>query len=119
MIVDATGKSVVVEFVDGQLRPTRTKECWQICTNHELCGKSEDENCQCCSRYKLASAELTDLHAKGDANDVMKIMQSVSKANHTMWSSVYDLTTGDFEIAYRQHFDDVYRDRLGKVLAIR
>jgi hypothetical protein len=119
MIADATGKSVVVEFIDGQLRPTSTKECWQICTNHELCGKSEDENCQSCGRYKLAAAELTELHAKGDGNDVMKIMQSVSKTDHTMWSTVYDLTTGDFEIAYRQHFDDVYRDRLGKVIAIR
>ena len=115
MIADATGKSVVVEFIDGQLKPTTTHENWQICTNHQICGKSEAENCKSCGRYKLASAELTDLHANGDASDVMKVMQSVSKSDRTMWSSVYDLTTGDFEIAYRRHFDDVYRDRLGKI----
>lgn len=119
MIADATGKSVVVEFIDGQLRPTTTHENWQICTNHELCGKSEEENCKSCGRYKLASAELTELHANGDAGDVMRVMQSVSKSDRTMWSSVYDLTTGDFEIAYRRHFDDVYRDQLGKRAANR
>lgn len=112
MIADATGKSVVVEFIDGQLKPTTTHENWQICTNHELCGKSEEENCTSCSRYKLASGELNELHANGDANDVMKIMQSVSKTDRTMWSSVYDLTTGDFEVAYRQHYDRPFQDHI-------
>ena len=112
MIADATGRSVIVEFVDGQIKPTPTHESWQICTNHQIFGKSDAENCQCCSRYNLASAELTDLHGKGNATDVMKIMQSVSKANWTMWSSVYDLSSGDFEVAYRQHYDIPYFDRL-------
>jgi hypothetical protein len=112
MIADATGKSVVVEFIDGQLRPTTTHESWQICTNHQICGKSEAENCTACGRYKLASAELTELHANGDANAVMKIMQSVSKTDHTMWSSVYDLTTGEFDIVYRQHYENQFEDHI-------
>jgi hypothetical protein len=112
MIADARGKSVVVEFIDGQLKPTATRKSWQICTNHQICGKTEAENCEACGRYKLASSELTDLHESGDANDVMKIMQSVSAADRTMWSSVYDLTTGSFEVAYRRHFDKPYVDQL-------
>ena len=112
MIADATGRSVVVEFVDGKIKPTPTHESWQICTNHQIYGKSNAENCQCCSRYNLASAELTDLHGKGNTTDVMKIMQSVSKSNWTMWSSVYDLSSSDFEVAYRQHYDIPYVDRL-------
>jgi hypothetical protein len=112
MIADATGKSVVIEFIGGQLKPTTTNECWQICTNHELCGKTEEENCQSCGRYKLASAELTDLRSIGDAQDVMKIMKSVSKTDRTMWSSVYDLTTGDFEFAYRQQYDVPFQDHI-------
>jgi hypothetical protein len=118
MIADASGKSVVVEFIDGQLKPTTTHENWQICTNHQICGKSEVENCQSCGRYELASAELADLRAIGDADDVMKVMQSISKTDWTMWSSVYNLTTGEFEIAYRRHFDNVYRDRLDEMSSI-
>jgi penicillin V acylase-like amidase (Ntn superfamily) len=112
MIADATGKSIVVEFIDGQLKQTTTRENWQICTNHELCGKSEQENCQSCSRYKLASGELAGLHANADASDVMKVMQSVSKTDRTMWSSVYDLSSREFRIAYRQHYDNLYRDQI-------
>jgi hypothetical protein len=110
MIADAVGKSVVVEFIDGQLKSTSRHENWQICTNHELCGKSEEENCKSCERYKLASAELTGLHAIGGASEVMKVMQSISKTERTMWSSVYDLTSGEFDIAYRQHYDKPYSD---------
>jgi choloylglycine hydrolase len=112
MIADATGKSVVVEFIDGELRPTTTRENWQICTNHQICGKSEEENCTSCSRYKLASAELTEFRENGDAKDVMKIMESVSKTDHTMWSSVYDLTTGELDFAYRQHYEKPYVEHL-------
>lgn len=112
MIADAHGKSAVIEFIDGKLQPTITHESWQVCTNHQITGKSELENCEACGRYKLASTELTDLHAKGGANDVMKIMQSVSKPESTMWSSVYDLTTGDFDFAYRRHYDQPYADHL-------
>jgi predicted choloylglycine hydrolase len=119
MIADAHGKSAVVEFIDGKLQPTTTHESWQICTNHQICGKTEAQNCEACGRYKLASGELTELHAKGDANQVMKIMQSVSKTDRTMWSSVYDLTTGDFELAYRRHFDDIYRDGLARISSNR
>ena len=35
-----------------------------------------------------------------------------SNTDTTMWSSVYDLTTGEFEIAYRQQYEEPFRDRL-------
>ncbi len=114
MIADATGKSEVVEFIDGELKPTTTAANWQVCTNHQLSGKSPLENCEHCSRFKLASAELTDLHGKAGAADVMNIMQSVSKSNWTMWSSVYDLSTGDFNVAYRRHYEQPYADHLSE-----
>lgn len=119
MVADARGKSAVVEFIDGKLQPTVTDESWQVCTNHQICGKTKAQNCEACGRYKTASTELTGLHAKGDAQHVMKIMQSVAQPSRTMWSSVYDLTSGNFEIAYRRHFDDVYHDRLAESPQVR
>jgi hypothetical protein len=112
MIADASGKSQIVEFLDGQLKTTPAHDSWQICTNHQISGKNEAENCSACDRYRQASAELTGLHGYGDATDVMKIMQSISKPNWTMWSSVYDLTSGEFHLAYRRHYEIPYEDRL-------
>jgi hypothetical protein len=115
MIADASGKSTVVEFIDGQVKPTTTHENWQVCTNHQLCNRTEAENDKNCSRYLTASGELANLHGDGNADDVMKVMQSVSKSGRTMWSSVYDLTSGNFEIAYRQQYDHPYQDHIPTV----
>jgi hypothetical protein len=35
----------------------------------------------------------------------MDIMASVSKENWTMWTSLYELTSGEFRVAYRRQYD--------------
>lgn len=114
LIGDAAGKSAVIEFIDGELKPTTTQENWQVCTNHQLCDKCEADSDQCCERYHIASDELAAISGRTDVGDVMKVMESV-KQTSTMWSSVYDLTTGDFSIAYRQHYDEPYLGTLSKL----
>jgi hypothetical protein len=113
MIADAAGKSAVVEYIDGKIEVTPAAENWQVCTNHQIRGKTEEENDQCCDRYHTASDGLAELSAAGGADDVMQIMESVSKEGWTMWSSVYNLTDREFCVAYRRHFDKPYLDRLG------
>ena len=44
MIADATGRSVVVEFVASEVRVTESTESWQVCTNHLICDKTEEQN---------------------------------------------------------------------------
>lgn len=112
MIADATGKSAVVEFIDGKMEITTTKESWQVCTNHQICGTSEEDNDKSCDRYLTASDELAKLSASAGTDDVMRIMESVSKENWTMWTSVYDLSSGKFRVTYRRHFDNQYVDSL-------
>jgi predicted choloylglycine hydrolase len=104
MIADADGKSAVVEFIDGKMEVTSTQENWQVCTNHQICGTSEERSDQTCDRYRTASDQLARMSGSDDADDVMRIMQSVSKEKWTMWSSVYDLTGRTFRIAYRRHY---------------
>jgi Acyl-coenzyme A:6-aminopenicillanic acid acyl-transferase len=112
MIADATGKSAVVEFLDGNIVATTTQENWQVCTNHQISGKSEDENDRTCSRYRTASDQLAALTSAAGAADVMQVMQAVAQPNWTMWSSVYELSTGELQFAYRQHFGESYQDGL-------
>jgi penicillin V acylase-like amidase (Ntn superfamily) len=114
LIADASGKSAVVEFIDGELKPTRADETWQVCTNHQISGKSEAENDDRCERYHTASDELAAMKGHASTDDVMKVMQSVQQKT-TMWSSVYDLSSGDFRVAYRQSYGNVYSDRLSDI----
>jgi hypothetical protein len=112
MIADATGKSAIVEFIDGRIEVTPTKENWQVCTNHQICGLKEEENDECCVRYRHASEQLARSSAAADVDAVMRVMESISKDGWTMWTSVYDLSAGEFCVAYRRHFDKPYRGNL-------
>ena len=37
---------------------------------------------------------------------------SISVDDWTMWTNVYNFTTGEFRVAYRRNYDDVYADCL-------
>jgi hypothetical protein len=112
MIADAAGKSAVIEFIDGEVKPTTTHENWQVCTNHQICGNTEDENDEKCKRYQTASSELVDMQGDVSPKDMMHVMESV-KQDTTMWSSVYDLSTGEFSVAYRREYERLYSDSIG------
>jgi hypothetical protein len=43
-----------------------------------------------------------------DSTNMMKIMSSISVENWTMWTSVYNLATGEFQVAYRRKYQELY-----------
>jgi hypothetical protein len=112
LIADAAGKTAAVEFLDGRVTVTGTGETWQVSTNHRLAGKSEAENDQACWRYRKASDRVAALDGELDVTGMLDVMASVSVKDWTMWTSVYNLTTGEYEIAYRRRFDDAFPGRL-------
>jgi hypothetical protein len=112
LIADASGKSVVVEFIDGKLQVTPAGESWQVCTNDQIFGATEKQCDERCQRYRTASDQLANASDSTGVGEIMGVMQAVSKEDWTMWSSVYDLTSGDYRFAYRRHYDKPYNDSL-------
>jgi len=112
MIADASGKSVVVEFVEGRIEIVSSPERWQVSTNHLLFGKTESESDERCARYRRASDRLAQLGPEIDAAQVMDVMASLSVPDWTMWTSVYNLTTGEYQVAYRRQYDAPYQGQL-------
>jgi hypothetical protein len=112
LVADRTGKSVVVEFVDGQIESVPAAGRWQVSTNHLLYGKSDPENEAACDRYRTAAARLDNTSQSLDSHEVMRLMAAISAENRTMWTSLYNLTTGDCRFAYRRHYDNLFTDRL-------
>ncbi|MCX7426587.1 MAG: carcinine hydrolase/isopenicillin-N N-acyltransferase family protein [Planctomycetia bacterium] len=112
LIADAAGKTAAVEFLDGRVEVTGTEESWQVSTNDRLSGKSEAENDRACWRYRKASDRVAGLDGNLDVPGMLDVMASVSVKDWTMWTSVYNLTTGEYEIAYRRNFNDVFPGRL-------
>jgi hypothetical protein len=112
LVADRNGKSVVVEFVEGQFETVPATERWQVSTNHLLFGKSEPENEAACDRYRTAAARLADSTQAIDAPEIMRLMAVISAENRTMWTSLYNQTTGDYQVAYRRHYENLFVDRL-------
>lgn len=112
MIADASGNSAVIEFVEGRLQVVTSPRQFQISTNHVLFGKTDSENQNLCPRYRTASSKLDQPNLKMDSAAMMKTMSSISVKNWTMWTSVYNLSTGEYQVAYRQKYNDLYAGRL-------
>jgi predicted choloylglycine hydrolase len=112
MIADAAGQFRVIEFIDGETRITPGVRSWQVCTNHLLWQKNEEENDQFCSRYRTGSDLAEASAGAADFDDALRITKSMSVEGFTMWSSGYNLTTGDIRIRYKGHEQPEYRDQL-------
>jgi choloylglycine hydrolase len=112
LVADRSGRSVVVEYVEGRVETVPSTGRWQVSTNHLLCGKSEGENDAACDRYRTAAAWLADTARPLDAGEIMRLMAAISAENRTMWTSVYNLTTGEYQVAHRRHYENLFSDRL-------
>lgn len=103
MIADASGDSAVVEFIGGEKKVSRTEPTWQVCTNSQIWGESEEACDENCYRYKSASDQLAQFaDTKIESADIMNVMQSVSVNDWTMWSSVYNLSTDELLFVHRK-----------------
>ena len=114
-IADASGKSVVVEYVDGEMLVTETK----VVTNHYLsdCEKQGVGSKQSHLRFETLSAYT----GSADEMDVRDMLESVAQKNYpqtegsyekTMWSIVYcpEGRCADF------YFAENYENRYGLLL---
>jgi hypothetical protein len=99
LVADATGKSVVIEFVDGKVtaQPARTA------VNFTMAG-SDEQTRQADSRYRTANGGLARI---GDWHGAMDLLGQVVQG-HTQWSVVYGLTSGEVHLSTDREFDRVH-----------
>lgn len=112
VIADASGRSAVIEFLGGQMRVTDREDTWQVCTNSQIWEASEAERDEQCDRYRRASAMLEGYHGAVDVDQVMDVMDEVAVNDWTMWSTVYNLNTGEVLLTPRKGEDRNQRVRL-------
>jgi predicted choloylglycine hydrolase len=107
-IADVSGNSVVVEYVDGRMVLNRSDKPWQVSTNFLLSEAQAESGCW---RYDLASENLNKAEGNLSEDEAMKLLQSV-KLSNTVWSVVYNLSTGTVRVAVGKDYDQVHSFRL-------
>lgn len=112
MIADATGASVVVEYVDGKMQAVYNDKPYQIVTNFvlynnpKLWGFGAD-------RYEGIETKLKETNGILTEKDAMRLLSENTIKGDEQWSAVYNLTQKkayvcvgkDYETMYEFQFD--------------
>ena len=106
-IADASGNSAIVEYIDGGMAILRNDKPWQVSTNFLLSEPHQPD----CWRYKKATTTLTETQGKASQNEAMNLLQATSQ-DHTVWSVVYNLSSGEVRLAMGKEYNKVYSFKL-------
>lgn len=104
LIADSTGKSVLVEFYDGNMVPITNISPWHLATNHLRVNAQGDGGCE---RYNLLEERITSSEGKLTLPDAMQLLNDVSQVGDypTQWSIVYGISTGEIDIVMGRDFE--------------
>lgn len=107
-ISDATGRSVVVEYISGEMIVTETPAV----TNHYLSAgeKYGIGNSESLARLEKLLEMSTGI---GCAEDMCSAMEAVSYPNETRWSIVYDMDARSLDFYWHQQFDTPHHFEIG------
>jgi hypothetical protein len=111
-LVDAFGNSAVVEYIDGQMEITRKQEYWQVATDFLLAETNPEGANSPCWRYNRIYEHLDDAKGRITVKRAMGILEGISSSNWTLWSVVYNLSTGEMKLAIGENFDLRYEFQL-------
>lgn len=106
-ISDATGKSVVVEYVDNVMYVTETP----VVTNHYLTegekfGIGNDESHARLDRVLAMDKEAASVM---DTQQLAHAMQNVSYADATQWSIVFDMENQALDFYWQRQYENPHR----------
>ncbi len=120
-IADATGKSVVVSYVENEMIITEKSEKGFIAaTNFYLHEVPFEYEQQGLDRYEILEETLTEKKSVLSAVEGMELLEAVrikgtdpkddakGRIYSTQWSSIYDLTNPSLSLCADMNYDDVY-----------
>lgn len=98
-ITDISGRSVVVEWLDGKLQVIES----DAVTNSKLYNGEP----LICKRYKKISETLESTDFLSN-EECMNLLKDVSQTGSCQWSAVYNLNEFSVDICFNEDYDNVY-----------
>jgi hypothetical protein len=92
------------------MRVLRNSEPWQVSTNFII----SEPDAHSCWRYNKASAALESAGGRITAGEAMDVLRSASQAGDypTIWSAVYNLSTGEVSVVMGRDYRETHTFRL-------
>jgi len=117
MIVDKTGESAIITYKENALAVTRTKNQFQVCTNFRISSEQDTKNYRWYNigsqRYNKATQLLENQDITVD--NCISILRATHQNNifaKTIYSSVFNLNTGDMHISINGVFSQIIQINL-------
>ena len=110
LIADRTGRSILLEYWNGETFVFENQGLWQAATNF-LQSAHPEEQSGYCHRYDAIAERLGRLEERFTPEDALQLLADVSQAN-TQWSVVYSLSDGNIRIVMGQVYEQVVTTRL-------
>jgi hypothetical protein len=107
LIADRSGRSVLVEFIRGDLRQIPNTESWQVATNFLLAEAGPDPENHCW-RYDLISQELEKNQGNLTDQQALRLLNNAAQES-TQWSVVYKTDPGEVLIFMGGNLTDSHR----------
>jgi hypothetical protein len=106
LIADTSGRSLLVEFYQGEMVVIPNEMPWHQATNFLRTSVGESAEGQCW-RYDKISQRLTEAEGQLTVQDAMNLLADVSQEG-TQWSVVYGMSTSDVNVSMRRQYDNVH-----------
>ena len=106
-IADASGKSVVLEYVEDQWKRISGDRSWQVLTNRPVYNVPDAKLRDQCWRYRSISDSLEKTKGNVDWKAGLKILQDVRQKG-TTWSVVYSLASKELYFSVYQNWNIIY-----------
>ena len=103
LVADRSGRSLLVEFYQGQMVVTPNEQPWHLATNFITASVPAPSEAGCW-RYEQMEATLSQEGGHLDVAGAMELLAQVSQSN-TQWSVVYGLSTGDVQVAMGRQYE--------------
>ncbi len=111
LLADASGHSAVVEYLGGEPVVLRGTEPWQVSTNFIISEAMPEGANSACWRYNRAYEALQQAEGHMSSEEAMALLAAVAQ-DITIWSAVYDLTSGEIRVAMDGRYAQVHEFRL-------
>ncbi len=105
LLADRSGRSVLVEFHRGQVITLPNESPWHLATNFLRASVSDPAGQ--CWRYDALAARLTQAKGQLTAPEATDLLAQVSQEG-TQWSVVYEMSSGDINVAMGRKYKDVH-----------
>jgi metal-dependent hydrolase (beta-lactamase superfamily II) len=106
LLADRSGRSVLVEYYQGEMILIPNDKPWHLATNF-LLSSVRDPSAGQCWRYDRIEQRLTQTQGRLSLQEAMDLLAQASQAL-TQWSVVYGLSTGEVQVAMGQQYDTVH-----------